>query len=41
MNVVMDISDDVTVMARGKVIASGSPSQIASDAVVKAAYFGL
>jgi branched-chain amino acid transport system ATP-binding protein len=41
MNVVMDISDDVTVMARGKVIASGSPSQIASDAAVKAAYFGL
>jgi branched-chain amino acid transport system ATP-binding protein len=41
MNVVMDISDDVTVMARGKVIACGSPSQIASDAAVKAAYFGL
>jgi ABC-type branched-subunit amino acid transport system ATPase component len=41
MNVVMDISDDVTVMARGKVIASGSPTQIASDAAVKAAYFGL
>ncbi|QRR34326.1 ABC transporter ATP-binding protein [Hydrogenophaga sp. YM1] len=41
MNVVMDISDDVTVMARGRVIASGSPSHIANDAAVKAAYFGL
>lgn len=41
MNVVMDISDDVTVMARGRVIASGSPQQISNDAAVKAAYFGL
>ncbi|MET4577428.1 ABC transporter ATP-binding protein [Ottowia thiooxydans] len=41
MNVVMDISDDVTVMARGRVIASGSPEQISNDAAVKAAYFGL
>ncbi|TXL70463.1 ABC transporter ATP-binding protein [Vineibacter terrae] len=41
MNVVMDISDDVTVMNRGKVIASGSPAQISTDAAVRSAYFGL
>ncbi len=41
MNVVMDISDDVTVMNRGKVIASGSPQHVAADAAVRSAYFGL
>jgi branched-chain amino acid transport system ATP-binding protein len=40
MEVVMDISDVVTVMDWGRVIASGSPEQIRSDPQVIAAYLG-
>jgi branched-chain amino acid transport system ATP-binding protein len=40
MNVVMTISDRITVMNFGKVIADGLPVEIAADAAVKRAYFG-
>lgn len=40
MNVVMSISDDVTVMVRGRVICSGAPAEVAADARVRQAYFG-
>ncbi len=40
MDVVMEISDRLVVMDRGRVIADGSPAAVAADAAVKAAYFG-
>jgi branched-chain amino acid transport system ATP-binding protein len=40
MEVVMDISDTVTVMDWGQVIASGSPQEIRNDPTVIAAYLG-
>lgn len=40
MEVVMDISDTVTVMDWGRVIASGPPEQIRNDPQVIAAYLG-
>jgi branched-chain amino acid transport system ATP-binding protein len=40
MNVVMSISDRITVMNFGKVIADGLPVEVAADADVKRAYFG-
>jgi branched-chain amino acid transport system ATP-binding protein len=40
MNVVMSISDRVTVMNFGEVIADGPPAAVAADPAVKRAYFG-
>ncbi len=40
MNVVMSISDTITVMHQGKVLAEGSPSEIAADVDVQTAYLG-
>jgi len=40
MNVVMSISDIITVMHQGKVLAEGSPSEITADAEVQTAYLG-
>ena len=41
MDVVMEISDRLVVMNRGRVIADGPPTTVADDQVVKAAYFGI
>lgn len=40
MNIVMDISDTVTVMQLGRVLAEGKPHDIRSDDRVRAAYLG-
>jgi len=40
MNVVMSISDKITVMHLGQVLAEGSPSEIASNKEVQTAYLG-
>jgi len=40
MNIVMDISDTVTVMQLGRVLAEGLPGDIRSDARVRTAYLG-
>ncbi len=40
MNIVMDISDTVTVMQLGRVLAEGLPHDIRSDDRVRAAYLG-
>lgn len=40
MNVVMSISDAITVMHMGQVLAEGSPSEIAANEVVQGAYLG-
>ncbi|MDZ4770501.1 MAG: ABC transporter ATP-binding protein [Chloroflexota bacterium] len=40
MSVVMHISDRITVMHQGRVLAEGSPVQIASDKTVQAVYLG-
>jgi branched-chain amino acid transport system ATP-binding protein len=40
IDVVMEISDRLVVMNRGRVIADGRPAVVAADAAVKAAYFG-
>jgi branched-chain amino acid transport system ATP-binding protein len=40
MEVVMDISDTVTVLDFGRVIAVGSPAQVRGDEAVIAAYLG-
>lgn len=41
MNVVMDISDEISVMNRGEIIAAGSPDEISNNEDVRRAYFGL
>jgi branched-chain amino acid transport system ATP-binding protein len=41
MEVVMDISDTVTVLDFGRVIASGPPDEVRADPVVIAAYLGV
>ena len=40
MNVVMSVSDTITVMHLGKVLAEGTPSQIAANKEVQTAYLG-
>ncbi|MFC2064170.1 ABC transporter ATP-binding protein [Chloroflexota bacterium] len=40
MNVVMSVSDRITVMHQGAVLAEGTPEQIASDSAVQTAYLG-
>ncbi|HEX7868421.1 MAG TPA: ABC transporter ATP-binding protein [Variovorax sp.] len=40
MNIVMDISDTVTVMQLGRVLAEGLPGDIRADARVRTAYLG-
>ena len=40
MSIVMDISDIVTVMQQGRVLAEGLPHEIRSDDRVRAAYLG-
>ena len=40
MNIVMDISDTVTVMQLGRVLVEGDPATVRSDARVRAAYLG-
>ncbi|MCU0498221.1 MAG: ABC transporter ATP-binding protein [Anaerolineae bacterium] len=40
MNVVMNISDQITVMHLGRVLAEGTPSAIASDKTVQSVYLG-
>lgn len=40
MNVVMSVSDTITVMHLGKVLAEGAPAQIAANKEVQTAYLG-
>jgi branched-chain amino acid transport system ATP-binding protein len=40
MSVVMNISDRITVMHQGRVLAEGDPRQIAADRMVQAVYLG-
>lgn len=40
MNVVMSVSDTITVMHQGAVLAEGSPAEIAADETVQNAYLG-
>ena len=40
MDIVMDISDVVTVMQLGRVLVEGSPAEVRSDERVRAAYLG-
>jgi branched-chain amino acid transport system ATP-binding protein len=40
MGVVMDISDRVVVLDRGRRIAAGAPSEVQNDAAVIQAYLG-
>ncbi len=40
MQVVMNVSDRITVMHQGKVLAEGSPAEIAANPAVQSAYLG-
>jgi branched-chain amino acid transport system ATP-binding protein len=40
MNVVMTVSDRITVMHQGAVLAEGTPAEVSADAQVQTAYLG-
>ena len=40
MNVVMSVSDMITVMHQGQVLAEGTPAEISANEVVQSAYLG-
>ena len=40
MNVVMSVSDKITVMHQGAVLAEGTPEEISSNETVQTAYLG-
>ncbi len=40
MNVVMSLSDRISVMHQGQLLAEGSPADIAADPAVQRAYLG-
>jgi len=40
MNVVMNVSDYITVMHQGRVLAEGTPAEIAANEAVQQAYLG-
>ncbi len=40
MNVVMSVSDTITVMHQGQVLAEGTPAEISANEVVQSAYLG-
>jgi branched-chain amino acid transport system ATP-binding protein len=40
MNIVMNVSDRITVMHQGRVLAEGTPSEIRSNEAVQHAYLG-
>jgi branched-chain amino acid transport system ATP-binding protein len=40
MDLVMNVSDWITVMHQGQVLAEGTPTEIAANEVVQAAYLG-
>jgi energy-coupling factor transporter ATP-binding protein EcfA2 len=40
MEVVFGLADDITVMAQGAVLASGTPGEVGADARVREAYLG-
>ena len=40
MGIVMDISDTITVMQQGRVLAEGLPHEIRNDERVRSAYLG-
>ncbi|OGO66591.1 MAG: ABC transporter ATP-binding protein [Chloroflexi bacterium RBG_19FT_COMBO_50_10] len=40
MNVVMSVSDQITVMHQGRILAEGTPSEITANAEVQTAYLG-
>ena len=40
MDIVLGISDQVTVMAQGRIISSGTPAVVRQDARVQDAYLG-
>lgn len=40
MNIVMDISDTITVMQQGRVLVEGQPDEVRADPRVRAAYLG-
>ena len=40
MDVVMDVADEITVLHRGSVLASGTPEAVREDERVRDVYFG-
>jgi branched-chain amino acid transport system ATP-binding protein len=40
MEMVLGISDEITVMTQGRVIATGTPDTVSSDPIVQDAYLG-